>query len=74
MKMIVMDMDGTLMNSEKKIPLKTKEVLMEAQRNDAKLVLASGRPQVGMVDFAYELEMDKHDGTLFHLMEQDLHL
>lgn len=63
-KMIVMDMDGTLLSADKEIQKVTKEALMNAQKNGVKLVLASGRPQVGLIDFAYELEMDKYDGYL----------
>ncbi len=63
-KMIVMDMDGTLLSGDKEIQAVTKEALMNAQKNGVKLVLASGRPQSGLLEFAYELEMDKYDGYL----------
>lgn len=63
-KVIVMDVDGTLTNSKKIITKKTKETLIEAQNNGVLLVLASGRPTSGLIDFAKELEMDKHHGLL----------
>ncbi len=63
-KVIIMDVDGTLTNSKKAITQKTKEALIEAQNNGALLVLASGRPTSGLVDFAKELEMNKHHGLL----------
>lgn len=63
-KVIIMDIDGTLTNSEKKITPRTKEVLMRMQERGAKLVLASGRPTAGLLGFAKELEMDKHHGLL----------
>ena len=63
-KVIVMDVDGTLTNSKKIITKKTKETLIEAQNNGILLVLASGRPTSGLIDFAKELEMDKHHGLL----------
>lgn len=63
-KVIIMDVDGTLTNSKKVITQKTKEALIEAQNNGALLVLASGRPTSGLTDFAKELEMDKHHGLL----------
>ena len=63
-KVIIMDVDGTLTNSKKVITEKTKETLIEAQNNGALLVLASGRPASGLTDFARELEMDKHHGLL----------
>ncbi|WP_315459575.1 Cof-type HAD-IIB family hydrolase, partial [uncultured Streptococcus sp.] len=58
------DIDGTLTNSEKKITPKTKEALLAAQEQGARLILASGRPVSGMQDFAKELAMDKHHGLL----------
>lgn len=42
-KAIVMDMDGTLLNSKDKISQKTKDALIECQKNGIKIVLASGR-------------------------------
>ncbi len=63
-KVIVMDVDGTLTNNEKKITAKTKEALMKAQQQGMILVLASGRPTTGLVELAKELEMDQHHGLL----------
>ena len=40
-KWIVMDMDGTLTNSEKKITPRTREALIQAQKQGATLILAS---------------------------------
>ena len=63
-KAIIMDIDGTLTNSEKKISEKTKQKLMEIQKKGALIVLASGRPDKGLTDFVKELEMDKHHGII----------
>ena len=57
-----MDVDGTMTNKQKQITPKTKEALMKAQDNGARLVLASGRPTTGLMDLAKELEMDKRHG------------
>lgn len=43
-KMVVMDMDGTLLNGEKKITSKTIEVLNKAEEQGIKTVIATGRP------------------------------
>jgi Cof subfamily protein (haloacid dehalogenase superfamily) len=59
-----MDVDGTLTNSEKKIPEKTKEALMKAQEAGARLILTSGRPTSGLMDFARELKMEENHGLL----------
>ncbi|GLC79747.1 Cof-type HAD-IIB family hydrolase [Lacrimispora brassicae] len=61
-KVIIMDVDGTLFNSEKMITVKTKEALLKAQSAGVKLVLASGRPTTGLFRLGKELEMDQHHG------------
>ena len=53
-KLIAMDVDGTLTNSKKVITERTKEALIKAQENGAILILASGRPTSGLMDFAKE--------------------
>ena len=63
-KWIVMDMDGTLTNHEKKITPRTKEALIEAQKQGATLILASGRPTHGLYKEAKELMMDTYGGIL----------
>ena len=63
-KAIVMDIDGTLNVYKKGILPKTKEVLQKAQEQGIKLILASGRPTTGMIDFGKELALDKNGGLL----------
>lgn len=63
-KVIIMDVDGTLTNSKKLIPEETKSALIKAQENGAILILASGRPTSGLIDFAKELNMEHHHGLL----------
>ncbi|MCR3758694.1 Cof-type HAD-IIB family hydrolase [Clostridium felsineum] len=63
-KVIIMDIDGTLTNSKKIITDKTKKALKKAQQLGTVLILASGRPTSGLMDFAEELEMDKNHGLL----------
>ena len=55
---IVLDLDGTLTNSQKKITPKTKDALMKAQCAGKKVVLASGRPTGGVTGLADELKLD----------------
>jgi len=43
-KMIVLDLDDTLLTSDHTISPRTKEALLAAQRRGKKVVLASGRP------------------------------
>lgn len=61
-KMIALDLDGTLTNSEKKITKRTYDRLTEAQERGICVVLASGRPDLGMSRLADELHLDKYGG------------
>jgi len=61
-KVIIMDIDGTLTNSEKRMTARTKDILLRAQSLGITLVLASGRPTPGLIDLGRELQMDKHHG------------
>ena len=63
-KVIIMDVDGTLTNSKKVVTEKTKNALIKAQEEGAILVLASGRPTSGLLDLAKELKMNEHNGLL----------
>lgn len=63
-KIIAMDIDGTLVSSKRVLLEETKEILKKLQEQGNQLILASGRPYKGMLELAYELEMDKHHGLL----------
>ncbi len=51
-KVIIMDIDGTLVNDEKVITPLTKETLLKAQEKGVRLILASGRPTSGLLKLA----------------------
>ncbi len=61
-KMIVLDIDDTLLTTEHIISPKTKAKLIEVQKEGVQVVLSSGRPYVGMLPLAKELEIDKYGG------------
>ena len=63
-KVIILDIDGTLTNDEKIITPKTKNALLKAQKEGCRLVLASGRPTQGLEAYAKELQMDAYNGLL----------
>lgn len=63
-KMVLLDMDGTLLNDEKEITSKTKEILIELQKAGITLVLASGRSNLGLIDYAQALDMANYGGYL----------
>ena len=63
-KAIVLDIDGTLLNTGKIISEKTKQALIAAQEEGIKVILASGLPTTGMLELAEQLEMTKYEGFL----------
>ena len=63
-KLLVLDIDGTLTNSQKQITPRTKRALMKAQEHGVKLAIASGRPTCGVLPFAKELELEKYGGYI----------
>lgn len=63
-KMIVLDLDGTLMSSKNEILPETKEALFKAQEQGVMIVLASGRPTYGMLKAAKELRLDQYPGYI----------
>ncbi|MBY0425558.1 MAG: Cof-type HAD-IIB family hydrolase [Cytophagales bacterium] len=58
-KMLVLDLDDTLLNDSHEISLRNRQKLLEAQESGTRVVLASGRPTAAMVRFANELELKK---------------
>ncbi len=63
-KILVLDLDGTLTNNKKEITPHTREVLIRAQQQGVKLVLASGRPTYGIVPLAEELKLGEYEGYI----------
>jgi len=59
-KMIVLDLDDTLLQDDHTISSRTKEALMKAQEMGVKVVLASGRPTFAMKHIAQELSLAKY--------------
>ncbi|ACM15637.1 hydrolase, haloacid dehalogenase-like family [Bacillus cereus Q1] len=59
-KMIVLDLDDTLLRDDHTISPRTKEALMTAQEQGVKVVLASGRPTFAMRAIAKELHLEKY--------------
>ncbi len=57
-RMLVLDMDDTLLTDDHKISEENKEMLFKAQELGVYVVLASGRPTLAMTTFAKELKLD----------------
>ena len=53
MRWIVVDMDGTLLNSQKIITDLTKETIIDMQKSGYRFILASGRPTSGTVSYTH---------------------
>lgn len=58
-KMLVLDIDGTLLSSNHTISDKTKDAIKALSKKGVYVVLASGRPTVGMRPLIQELELDQ---------------
>jgi len=63
-KMLVLDLDDTLLRDDYSISQRTKELLIQAQQAGVKVVLASGRPTPAMEQYALELQLAKYDSFL----------
>ena len=63
-KLIALDLDGTLKNTNNEITPQTKEALIKAQEMGIKIVLASGRPTPGLRHEAKELDLEKYGGYI----------
>ena len=56
-KLVALDMDGTLLNSQNKILPSTKKVITQALDRGIKIVLTSGRPIAGLKEYLDELKI-----------------
>ena len=61
-KLIIMDMDGTLLTSQGEISKRTYDALIQAQEKGIKVILASGRSWKTLKAFGEQLRMPEFDG------------
>lgn len=54
-KLVAIDLDGTLLNNQRKISQKNKDALIKAKQQGVKIVLCTGRPLLGMRHFLEEI-------------------
>lgn len=64
-KLLVLDVDGTLLNNEKEISKRTLASLLKVQQMGIRIALASGRPTYGLMPLAKILELGNYGGLLF---------
>ena len=62
-KLIAIDMDGTLLNSQKEIPEENIKAIQDAAAAGIKIVLCTGRPRSGIVPHFEKLKI----GPCFNL-------
>lgn len=63
-KVVVTDIDDTLLNENEVLSAKTIETVEKCIAEDVKVILASGRPDFGMYQFVEKLKLDSYDNYL----------
>lgn len=63
-KLLVLDVDGTLLNEAKEISRRTLSALLKVQQMGVRVVLASGRPTYGLLPLAKTLELGNYGGFI----------
>ena len=63
-KLLVLDVDGTLLNSKRELTKRTISTLIKVQQLGIRIALASGSPTHGILPFAKDLGMDRHGGFI----------
>lgn len=63
-KLLVLDVDGTLLNEAKEISKRTLAALLKVQHMGVRIVLASGRPTYGLLSIAKALELGNFGGFI----------
>jgi HAD superfamily hydrolase (TIGR01484 family) len=75
-KMLVLDMDDTLLNDDHEVSIENKEMLAKALELGVHVVLASGRPTPAMLAYAKELNlhnsyMISYNGAVISDLKED---
>lgn len=63
-KLLALDLDGTLTDSEKKVSDVNKEYIKKAQDKGIEIILASGRPVIGIEPIAKDLDLFNRGGYI----------
>lgn len=63
-KLLVLDVDGTLLNSNREMSERTVKTLKKVQQNGVRIALATGRPTYGVLPFAKAIDLDFNDGFI----------
>lgn len=78
-KMLVLDLDDTLLRDDHSISERNEKLLLEAQENGIYVILASGRPTSAMLQYARQLKLEKfgsyiisYNGAIITDMKQNV--
>ena len=63
-KLLILDVDGTLLNNSNEISRRNLSALLKVQQTGVRVVLASGRPTYGLLPLAKTLELGNYGGYL----------
>ncbi|MDE5561343.1 MAG: Cof-type HAD-IIB family hydrolase [Bacteroidaceae bacterium] len=63
-KLLVLDIDGTLLNSNREMSERTIKTLKKVQQNGVRVALATGRPTYGVLPYAKAIDLDFNDGYI----------
>jgi Cof subfamily protein (haloacid dehalogenase superfamily) len=63
-KLLVLDVDGTLLNSNREMSERTIKTLKKVQQNGVRIALATGRPTYGVLPYAKAIDLDFNDGYI----------
>lgn len=66
LKLLITDIDGTLLNTQKQISNNTRNYLIDLQKKGVIVALCSGRIPSELKSFAKELELEKYGGYMIH--------
>ena len=72
-KLLVLDLDGTLYNSATELTEANRRALLAAQEKGVRVALASGRAYFGLKGLCAELDMPQHGGFVIGNNGQDLY-
>lgn len=63
-KLLVLDVDGTVLNRDKTITARTRAALLKVQQMGVRIVLASGRPTYGLMPLVKALDLGNYGGFI----------
>ena len=63
-KLIVLDVDGTMLNSNRELTKRTAQTLRKVQQMGIRVALASGRPTYGILPLAQAIDLGVYDGYI----------